>query len=99
MDTLQRHLSLRTDVIKVGHHGSRTSSDPAFISQIQPKIALISAGRHNRYHHPNEEILTTLKREHIRVLNTQKSGMVRYVYRNNNGFFESMSGHNEGKNE
>jgi competence protein ComEC len=99
MDTLQRHPSLRTDVIKVGHHGSRTSSDPAFISQIQPKIALISAGRHNRYHHPNEETLTTLKREHIRVLNTQKSGMVRYVYRNNNGFFESMLGHNEGKNE
>ncbi len=89
MATLQRHPGLKADVIKVGHHGSRTSSNPQFISQIQPRLALISAGRNNRYHHPNEETLVTLNKAHVKILNTQKSGMVRYVYRNNTGCFQT----------
>lgn len=97
MDTLGRHPGLKTDVIKVGHHGSRTASDPQFISQIHPKIALISAGRNNRYNHPNQETLVTLKKAHVAVWNTQDSGMVRYMYRQNSGHFEPVLDRNEGK--
>ncbi len=84
-------------MIKVGHHGSRTASDPQFISQIHPKIALISAGRNNRYNHPNQETLVTLKKAHVAVWNTQDSGMVRYMYRQNSGHFEPVLDRNEGK--
>lgn len=90
LDTLGRHPGLTTDVIKVGHHGSRTASGPHFINQIHPKIALISAGRHNRYHHPNVETLQTLMAAHIKIYNTQEMGMVRYVYGNHGGHFETM---------
>lgn len=49
------------DFLKVGHHGSNTSSDKTFIDSIQPKISIISVGRNNRYGHPNEEVLNRLK--------------------------------------
>lgn len=97
LDTLNRHPGLSTDFLKVGHHGSRTASDPRFISQLHPKIALISAGRNNRYHHPNQETLVTLAQAHISVANTQTMGMVRYIYCGNKGHFESVQGGNEGK--
>lgn len=98
LETLQRHPGLKTDVIKVGHHGSRTASDPSFISHICPQIALISAGRNNRYHHPNIETLETLRKAGVKILNTQQMGMVRYIYQNNTGHFESVLGCHKGKN-
>ena len=99
LDTIVRHPQLSTDVLKVGHHGSRTSSDPQFIDAVKPRIALISAGRHNRYGHPNDETLVTLRQRHIRIYNTQKDGMVRYIYRHNTGHFETMLKGNEGNLE
>ncbi|EHO54015.1 DNA internalization competence protein ComEC/Rec2-like protein [Lentilactobacillus kisonensis F0435] len=96
IDTLQRHPQLSTDVLKVGHHGSKTASDPQFISQVRPKFAWISAGRNNRYHHPNIETIETLQQAHIKIYNTQTQGMVRYVYRNNAGHFETVLHEHEG---
>lgn len=52
--------SLRADVLKVGHHGSRTSSGPAFLRAVRPAIAVISAGAGNRYGHPHEAVLDRL---------------------------------------
>ena len=49
------------DVIKVGHHGSRTSSSKEFINEINPKYSIISVGKNNRYGHPNKEVLDNLK--------------------------------------
>lgn len=99
LDTIARHPGLTADVLKVGHHGSKTSSDPQFITSVKPRIALISAGRHNRYGHPNDETLVTLKQHHVRIFNTQKQGMVRYIYRNNTGHFETVLKGNEGNLE
>ena len=48
------------DILKVGHHGSRTSSSQSFINKIKPKYSIISVGRNNRYNHPNEEVLKRL---------------------------------------
>ena len=49
------------DVLKVGHHGSRTSSSKEFINEIKPKYSIISVGKNNRYGHPNKEVLENLK--------------------------------------
>ncbi len=48
------------DILKVGHHGSNTSSSQSFINEIKPKYSIISVGRNNRYNHPNEEVLKRL---------------------------------------
>ncbi|WP_204123095.1 DNA internalization-related competence protein ComEC/Rec2 [Lacticaseibacillus mingshuiensis] len=66
----------QVDMLKVGHHGSRTSSDPAFIAQIDPKLALILAGVNNRYGHPHEETLETFAAQGVPVLNTADRGMI-----------------------
>ncbi|KRK86292.1 metallo-beta-lactamase superfamily hydrolase [Levilactobacillus koreensis JCM 16448] len=71
---------LRTDVLKLGHHGSKTATAPAFIAQLQPHLAIISAGRQNRYGHPNPETLATLHEAAVPAMSTQTSGMIRYVY-------------------
>lgn len=76
----QRYPNLHADVIKLGHHGSKTSSHPAFLQQIKPKLAIISAGRNNRYHHPHEETLATLATLKIKYLNTAHDGMIKYEW-------------------
>ncbi len=50
------------DILKVGHHGSKTSSSKEFISEINPKYAVISVGKNNRYGHPNKEVLDVLEK-------------------------------------
>ncbi|WP_395409185.1 DNA internalization-related competence protein ComEC/Rec2 [Levilactobacillus lettrarii] len=80
---------LRTDVLKLGHHGSKTASAPAFIAQLKPKWAIISAGRQNRYGHPNAETLTTLRQNQVPAVSTQTSGMIRYVYRGKHGYWQT----------
>uniref|UniRef100_UPI000B098068 DNA polymerase III subunit delta n=1 Tax=Lacticaseibacillus camelliae TaxID=381742 RepID=UPI000B098068 len=68
--------ALEVDMLKVGHHGSKTSSAPEFIQQIKPKLALISAGVNNRYGHPHQETLTTLQAAGVPWLNTAAGGAV-----------------------
>jgi competence protein ComEC len=59
---LLRHAAgaLRADVLKVGHHGSRTSSSPEFLAAVRPRLALVSAGLGNSYGHPDAEVLAAL---------------------------------------
>ena len=52
--------SLRADLLKVGHHGSRTSTSTEWLSAVRPKVAVISAGRGNRYGHPHPEVIARL---------------------------------------
>lgn len=63
------------NILKVGHHGSKTSSDKTFIEQTKPKYSLISVGLNNMYRHPNKEVLENLKDSS--VLMTSTSGMVK----------------------
>ena len=89
---VRRYPKIKADIIKVGHHGSKTASDPAFIKQLTPAIAWISAGKNNRYNHPNSETITTLNQNKIRIMNTQQSGMVQYSYQQfQRGIFKSDS--------
>ena len=67
---------LKADVIKVGHHGSNTSSDAAFLDSLDCKIALISAGYKNKYNHPSIETLKTLDKLNINTFCTNNSGSI-----------------------
>jgi len=64
------------DLIKIGHHGSNTSSDMNFIKKINPKYAVITVGKNNRYGHPNKETMQTLKKENIEVHRNDECGNI-----------------------
>jgi competence protein ComEC len=67
---------LHADVLKVGHHGSRTSSSQAFLNAVSPSVALISAGYENSFGHPNLDVLGRLSARHAAVLRTDLDGLV-----------------------
>lgn len=64
------------EILKVAHHGSKGSSGQRFLEQVDPEIALISAGIENRYGHPHEEVLKRLKTQGSRVYSTQDNGAI-----------------------
>lgn len=65
---------LKSDVLKVGHHGSRTASIYRFISKVKPAYALISCGTYEKYHHPNENVVGSLEHLGAKVYTTHNSG-------------------------
>ena len=67
----------QVDVLKAGHHGSKTSSSEEFIKEIKPKLVLISAGKDNKFNHPNKETLDTLEKYKIKYLITFKEGSIK----------------------
>ncbi len=73
---LGNNLLRRGDVLKIAHHGSRTSSHQAFLDHVRPTFALISAGRANFYGHPHPEVIRRLARQRVAVLRTDVEGAV-----------------------
>ena len=69
------------DVLKVGHHGSKTSSSESFINRINPKYSIISVGKNNRYGHPNKEVLDNLK--DTKIYRTDEDGSIMFEIKNN----------------
>jgi len=67
---------LSCDVLKVGHHGSHTSSTPLFLSAVHPRVAVISVGSHNTYGHPSPETIDRLKSVGVRTFRTDRNGAV-----------------------
>lgn len=65
-------------LLKVGHHGSRTSSSEAFLDQIQPRLAFISDGYLNSFHHPNEVVLKRLADHHAAIWRTDQDGLLTF---------------------
>lgn len=73
---LNKGFNVSCDVLKVGHHGSSTSTSEVFLSKASPKIAIISCGKNNVYGHPHSETLEKLKSKKITVYRTDKDGTV-----------------------
>ena len=69
------------DVLKVGHHGSKTSSSKYFIDAINPKYSVISVGRNNRYGHPNKEVLDNLYNS--KIYRKDQDGSIMFKIKNN----------------
>jgi len=68
--------SLRADVIKIGHHGSRTSTSAAFLDAVEPLAAVISVGGNNRFGHPHADVLARLNNRGIQILRTDEMGTI-----------------------
>ena len=77
------------DVLKVGHHGSKTSSGKEFIDEINPKYSIISVGKNNRYGHPNKEVLNNLYNS--KIYRTDKDGSIMFKIKNNKLQIETCS--------
>lgn len=73
---LQSKLSLKAQILHVGHHGSRTSSSQAFLDAVKPQIAIYSAGADNSYGHPHDEVIQRLKDMNITIYGTDTHGTV-----------------------
>jgi competence protein ComEC len=67
---------LESTLLKVGHHGSITSTRPDFLARVAPQWAVISCGLHNRYHHPRPEVLEALEAAKVRTFSTDINGAV-----------------------
>lgn len=70
---------LESDVLKVGHHGSRGSTGKTFLEDVHPQYAVISAGKNNSYGHPHKEVMDLLQSEKIKILETSKEGTITFV--------------------
>lgn len=68
--------SLKSDVLKAGHHGSKTSSSELFVGTVLPTYTIISAGRDNKYGHPNQEIIEILTKFDSKIIKTMGQGRV-----------------------
>lgn len=68
--------SLRSTLLKVGHHGSSTSTSDEFLGAVSPKIAVISVGKHNRYHHPSSSTLQKLANAGVKTCRTDENGAI-----------------------
>ena len=88
-DILEEYNISDIDVLKVGHHGSKTSSGKEFINEISPKYSIISVGKNNRYGHPNKEILSNL--ENSKIYRTDQNGSIMFKIKNNKLKIETCS--------
>jgi len=75
-ELIEKYNLQNIDVLKVGHHGSKTSSSEEFIEEINPKYSIISVGKNNRYGHPNKEVLNTL--EDTKIYRTDQDGSIMF---------------------
>ena len=80
-DLIEKYNLQDIDVLKVGHHGSKTSSSESFINEINPKYSIISVGKKNRYDHPNKEVLDIL--EDSKIYRTDQNGSIMFKIKNN----------------
>ena len=88
-DILEKYNISDIDVLKIGHHGSKTSSSKDFIDEINPKFSIISVGKNNRYGHPNKEALNNL--DQSKIYRTDQDGSIMFKIKNNKLKVETLS--------
>lgn len=71
---------LKSTILKIAHHGSKTSSMQEFIDAVSPEISLIGVGKNNNFGHPNEEMIQRLKNKNIKVYRTDKNGEIKIEF-------------------
>lgn len=73
---LRKNINLKADVLKVAHHGSKTSTTGEFLKAINPKVALIGVGKNNNFGHPSNEVIQRLKENGTRIYRTDENGEI-----------------------
>ena len=86
-DILEKYNISNIDILKVGHHGSKTSSSEDFVDEMNPKYSIISVGKNNRYGHPNKEVLNNL--EDSKIYRTDQDGSIMFKIKNNKSKLET----------
>jgi len=84
---VRRYPNVQVDVLKVGHHGSRSSTSREFLEHIQPKLGLLSVGKDNRYGHPHGEVVALLQEHGVNILRSDKNGQIIYSFSRKSGTF------------
>jgi beta-lactamase superfamily II metal-dependent hydrolase len=82
-EILQKGYNIKCDVLKVGHHGSDTSSTDGFIKNAAPEYAVISVGKDNNYGLPDDSIIKRLEKYNCTVLRTDKLGTISFISNGN----------------
>ncbi|NFO80320.1 MBL fold metallo-hydrolase [Clostridium botulinum] len=75
-EILAKQLDISADVLKLGHHGSHSSTSQAFLDKVNPKYAIVSCGKGNDYGHPHQETIDKLNAKNINILRTDVSGTI-----------------------
>lgn len=70
---------LKADILKVGHHGSKTSTTKEFLDLINPSVALIGVGQNNKFGHPNEDVIKRLEKKNIQIYRTDEMGEISII--------------------
>ncbi|GAC44349.1 ComEC/Rec2 family competence protein [Paenibacillus popilliae] len=89
-DMLKHPERLRADVLKVGHHGSDTSTSQAFLDAVQPTYAVISVGTDNKYGHPKKAVLDRLKKANVQIFRSDKQGAITAISDGNTITWKTM---------
>jgi competence protein ComEC len=70
---------IESAVLKLGHHGSKTSTSPEFLAVVNPQYAVVSAGKNNRYGHPHPSVIETVKAAGVQIVSTAEEGSITFV--------------------
>jgi competence protein ComEC len=87
---MNRYPDLEVDVLKAGHHGSRTSSNAFFVELLKPEVALISAGRNNQFGHPHPEVLEQFDEAGVIIYRTDMHGAIIFQFTHQVGTFSTV---------
>jgi competence protein ComEC len=78
-EMLAKNIDVSATVLKVGHHGSKTSSSEEFLRAVKPKVAVICVGYGNNFGHPRAEVLENLEKVHAKIYRTDKDGLIKFT--------------------
>lgn len=88
-EEIGKNINIDIDIIKVPHHGSKTSSTEKLLMKLRPKTGIISVGRNNFYNHPSEEVLDRYENINTQILRTDESGLIKVVLSKDKQLIES----------
>ena len=89
-EIMKTDVFLQSDVLKLGHHGSKTSSGRDFLKRVNPKLAIVSSGRKNRFRHPSKQVIQRLDSLGIPYLNTAEEGTIDMIFRSDTMLVKTM---------
>lgn len=89
-EIIRSYPELSANVLKVGHHGSKSSTTEELLLLVQPEYSIISAGRNNRYGHPHPEVLMRLHTFDTAILRTDEHGAIHYIFTKKGGTFHTQ---------